>query len=454
MNSRLKQERLRRGWSRPQVEELTGGKISVPSLERWEQGRARPRDESIMQLCNLYEKTPEDLMLDGSHDIMGTTITVYASQEGITPMSETLRRIVSSNLGSRLSGLIDTWPHRNYRYEELQCEMSRAITDHHAVGEATNEYACHQALVDTALVPIQLRLMSGKKIDTGILLKHCAAGITACWYLRRGRDLDFVAEIASEYIQILRLPVSSNSEAYRKAGAGLLAQCFTLKGKLINVLEYSMQGRVYQEEAIRYSDLSGQAGVQTLAYREMAYLYWQKEEYSQALSYAEAAARCARNADSSMQSYALSALAYCRSATEEGASALSTLEQAQNLFDSSMLPLTIPYSASILSMSVGTTHFHVGNYQTAASFYEASMASPDVSALGLVQASIKRATIEAYRDDGPRDMELAINHWERGIIGAKELGSKQFKQEARKTYTLLVAAWPREDAVKKLRLHL
>ena len=46
------------------------GRITVPSLERWEVGYVWPRKGTIMVLCELYGKTPEELGFDKARDIM------------------------------------------------------------------------------------------------------------------------------------------------------------------------------------------------------------------------------------------------------------------------------------------------------------------------------------------------------------------------------------------------
>src|SRR5947207_14467373 len=123
--SPLRREREVRGWSRAYVETKTNGRITIPSLERWEERKSFPRSDNIDALCRLYDKTPQELGFDKEHDIMGATITVYAPQEG-TPMSDRIRREVFSNLGSKLNSLVNTWPRRDYRYAELQGKINKA----------------------------------------------------------------------------------------------------------------------------------------------------------------------------------------------------------------------------------------------------------------------------------------------------------------------------------------
>jgi tetratricopeptide (TPR) repeat protein len=268
--------------------------------------------------------------------------------------------------------------------------------------------------------------------------------------MRRGRDLHLAYEVVSWYTRILQGVLQSQSEKYRQAAATLLVQCSSLKGSLFSALENGDPVPHYNE-AMQYAYLTGSATDQAVVHRQIAVSFWDKEDYVQALSHAEQACNFAKNTDGIIQSYVQSMLMGCQAATGNTSEALITLDKAWKMFDTASLPITIQYSSSILAMCTGTAQFHAGNYEEAAALYTQSIEAPDTSVLGKVQASIKRATVEACRGDKPRDMGLAISHWEQGIIGAKELGSERFVHEARKAYPILVAAWPREDAIKKLR---
>jgi len=140
--------------------------------------------------------------------------------------------------------------------------INRALLGYNTVvaQEPTYELTRRQAVKDTILIPMQLTggvalISSGKatKADTDLLLKHCAAGIAACWYLRRGKELTFVSDAVSTYISLLQPLIYSHSEAYRKASAELLAQSFRLKGSITEHLKNSDQAITYYNEAIRYA---------------------------------------------------------------------------------------------------------------------------------------------------------------------------------------------------------
>ncbi len=456
--SLLRQERERRGWSRAKVEVLTEGRISQVSLERWEEGKSWPRSDSVEELCKLYGKSAKELGLDRSSDIIvGGDRNVTSNSQEETSMSDLVRRAIFSNLASKLTGLIDLWPKRNYHYEELQGEINKVVVDYNAVvaQDSIYELTRRQAVKDMALVPVQLVggiaiIESGKqKVDTDILLKHCAAGITACWYLRRGKELHFVSGVISEYIKILHPLICSHSEAHRKASATLLAQCFTLKGSLSRALESS--AGTYYDEAIQYALISGNPTEQAISNNIRAMMRHWIEEREQALVDAEKAyGLMTKGTPKIIRSFIAAGLSQCQAASGCPEDAEISLKEAFDLFDPTMPISSVPYSEAILIFVAANVKQHSGLWQESVNLYEKSLAIPDISALGALQCRINYAKTEVSRDDRPRDMGLCTTLLTDGIVGARELDSKRYQHEARMVYNLFRIAWPREDAIKRL----
>ena len=457
--SLLKQERLKRGWPRAKVEALTEQRISASSLERWEEGKTWPRADNLNELCKLYNKTPKQLGLDRSSDIMVVrNNNAPSSQEEKPTMSDLIRRSALSDLGSYLTGLVSTWPRRNHHYEELQEGINKAAVDHSTlVGQdAISALSRRQALMSLGLVPIRLiggiPITDAKKVDTDHLLTHCAAGIAACWYLRRGKDLEFVNDLTSSYISILQPLTYAHSEAYRKASATLLSQSFGLKSKLVNALQDDDQAMAYEEEAIRYSEMAESITEQTIANREMAVLYWKRKKYTQALPYAETAYGLARSNKATPKiiiSFTASGLANCQASSGLLKDAQISLKEAHDFFDPTTLIPSMPYGEAILTGIDAWIYQHMGNFKEAIdSWKQYKVLSTTV--LGVIEGNIEHAKTEISRGDKPRDMNLCIKLLTEAITGANELNSKRYIGEARECYNLLRIAWPREDAIKKL----
>ncbi len=460
----LKQERLKRGWSYAKVEAKTG--IPQRSQENAENGYHFPRQRYIELYCNLYNKSAEQLGLVKSGMIGGGKNTVVAKNgiivgtpEG-TPMSDFLKSSLLTDLSSRLNSILGAWPRRNLHYEDLQAEINKAVTDYNRCVEYDVAYAVtrRDACKSVMLIPLQLcgldQLVQTSLVkipkDTEGLLSYCAAGIAVCWYMRRGKDLYLAYEVVSWYIPILQGVLSSPSEKYRKAAAGLLAQCFTLKSKLANALHDDDQAIAYEEEAIRYALIAENVTEQAIANREMASLYLRREKYKLALPYAETAYGLAKNAPRIIRSFTASGLANCQASSGHLEDAQISLKEAHDFFDPTMLIPSLPYGEARLSSVDASVYQQIGNFKEAIDIYQQYKTFP-TTVLGNIQNNIEYATTEVSRDDiSTRDMDLCITLLTEGITGARELDSKWYIREAHECYNLLRIAWPREDAIKKL----
>ena len=458
--SQLEQERRSRGWSRAYVEKIS--RISPATLSDAEKGIHVPNKGTRDAFCRLYGKSAKELGLDKSDRIGVVTTNAPTSQGEQPPMSDLIRREIFRNLGSRLTSLLDAWPKRNYQYAELQEGINRAILGYNTVvAEApTYEQTRRQAVKDLILVPMQLvggiaLVESGKatKADTDLLLKHCAAGIAACWYLRRGKDLTFVSDVVSTYISLLRPSIYSSSENYRKASAELLAQSFRLKGSLSRDLESKGKEEDYYRQAIDYAARSGNDIEQAITNRVMGAYYFWSERYELALPYTETAyglMKSSQDMPRNVKSYVASGLSLCQSGTGHPQDAKISLQEALNLFDPSAPIPSMPYSEAILMAISAAVYQYNENWEESIKLYEKSLTIPDISALGSIQTRINYAKTEVSRDDKPRDMDLCVTLVTEAITGATELDSERYKCEARECYTLLRIVWQRENAIKAL----
>ena len=393
--SLLKQERLKRGWSRAKVEALTERRIIQVSLERWEDNKSWPRSDNIEELCKLYGKNARELGLDRSGDIiMGGNINAPTSQEE-TPMSEIIRRAAFYDLGSKLSSLIDVWPKRDYHYEELQGEINKAILDYNALSGQDSIYEVNrrQVLKSVGLVPIQLCAgldgvinLNKAKADTDTVLKHCAAGIAVCWYMRRGKELVFTSDLISEYIKVLRQLVYSKSEMHRKAGAGLLTQSFMLKGSLTKDITGDRQATEYGEQAVQYGTVADDPLIQAIAHRMMCNFYYPQENYTESVRSAERATSLINgNMDKGVQSFIYAGLASSQSADGKSDQALASLKKARDLFDPTRpLPIHVQFSEGTLLFESGLVHRDLGHWVAATSDFDQAI-TRCVSITGKIQ---------------------------------------------------------------------
>ncbi len=458
--SPLEHERIKRGWSRAYIEAVY--QIPASSLERWEKGRSRPGTANRNALCRIFDKTPEELGIDKRGRMGARTIVSTPNSQEENPVSDLIRRAVFSNLSSKLTGLIDRWPKRNYHYEELQSEMNRAVTDYNVLAgqDGISEISRREALKSVGLVPIQLCVgldgiitLHKAQADTDTLLKHLAAGIAVCWYLRRGKELVFISDLISSYISILQPLIYSKSEGHRKAAATLLSQIFRLKaGLATHSRSLKSSAGTYYDEAVQYALMSENPTEQAIANNIRAMARHWIEEYEQALFDAEKAyGLMTKGTPKIIRSFIAAGLSQCQAASGHPEDAKNSLKEAFDLFDSTMPISSMPYSEAILTFVAANVRQHSGLWEESVNLYEKSLVIPDISALGALQCRINYATTEVSRDDiQTRDMDLCIKLLTEAITGATELDSERYKREARECYRLLCVAWPREDAIKKL----
>jgi hypothetical protein len=95
-------------------------------------------------------------------------------------------------------------------------------------------------------------------------------------------------------------------------------------------------------------------------------------------------------------------------------------------------------------------HFHLGLQKEALDAF-VQIHNLEQDAIGRIELLMDEVMSEVNRDDKARDMEWCINHWTKGIEGAKALQSEQRFQEALLAYNVMRAAWPGEKAIKDLR---
>jgi len=453
-NSRLKQARIQRGWTRSQVVARVASQFSLASLGRWESGRMSGMHEDNKRiLCQLYDKSPAELGLETSSAIMKSSIIDIYAEESL--MTEPIRRTIQSNLGSQITSLIDLWPQREYHYEALQNQINRTII----LASHDSQYDSRQALKDAAIVPVQLcggadLYIPPKKVNTHTLLKHLAASLTVLWHLRRGKELTFVQDLIPIYIAILQPLLSSQSEAYQSAATTLFSQCLRLNGSIVSGLTHPSKAVPYYQEALNY--ISSNQTEQVLTHRMIAlsHLFTGKEKYAEALLHAEIAIQGVldRNGEGrQIHSFVASVLALALAKSRKMDEAFRSLRSARDLFDPRVPPIpSVLYTESNLLAISADVYQSSGDWKEAMKYWEQCLNTADISALGRVQGRIQYATAEVSRDDQNRNMDLCVRLCQEGIMGARKLGSKRYEAEAATLYRAMCLAWPAEDAVKRL----
>ncbi len=148
------------------------------------------------------------------------------------------------------------------------------------------EISRREALRRLALLPIDVYGLSavGAALNGPFeeMIAHCSAGITACWYLRKGKELQLASTIVSAYIPTLQAMMSkSQTSRLHQATTSLLVQCFVLKATLARHVEGNPAAIVYAKQAVDYSEQADDQTMHVLALRTLASTYSYTDHWGQ-----------------------------------------------------------------------------------------------------------------------------------------------------------------------------
>jgi transcriptional regulator with XRE-family HTH domain len=459
--ARLSAARHKKHWSLDEAAAQIG--VERSTLRRWEKGKTTPQPMHLRKLCEVYGLTAQELDLEEDPD-GGVQALVLNESE-----AEELTAWRSQDLTLRLFRIVWHWPIHNARYHELQQLLLLELEDNNAM--TYDELTRRDALRRLALLPIELCGLSAMipvfKRPNEEILTQCAAGITACWQLRKGKELTFANDAVSSYLPTLKAMVKATTEAERKAAAELLVQCLLLKATLSWHTPNVHDAINYAQQAERYSIVAENLLLQIVALRTQSAAYCNVNSLSQALQTAQKAKHLLGTVQGTsilplVHSYVYAGLAFYQAYHGYKQDALTSLKKAHATFfaqpGNEATPIWIDHSIGNLLDNDGQTHFHLGLYKEAIdSFTQIHLRhahNPTVPEACQVASFIAPVMAEVSRDDQPRDMEWCIAHWTEGIERAKSLQSDLRFNEAIIAYQAMCAAWPGERRIKKLREHI
>jgi transcriptional regulator with XRE-family HTH domain len=440
-------------WSIEHAAELVG--VDPTTYWRWEKGSCTPHPAHLRRLCKVFGKTEQELGFEE-----GVTVVAQNTTAG-EEVEDALTSFRQHDLTLRLLRVVWHWPTQDARYHKLQALLMLELEDNSRM--TPDHINRRNALRRLALLPIEMYGLSALtavlKPHADEVLAHCSAGITACWYLRKGKDLAFASDAVSKYIPTLQVIVKSAPAAQRKAAADLLAQCFLLKSTLTRHTEGNNEAIIYAQHAESYGEMADNSILLVLALRTQAAAYYYANYCEQALQVAEKAKYLLETANIPIpllvHSYVYAGLATYQAHNGHEEDALAALENAHATFFAQLAhepsPIWIDHSQANLLLNDGMTHFYLGLQKAALDSLAQVEGIRARSELIHVEALIDQVMAEVSRDDQPRNMEWCIDLWIRGVEGAKALQSNQRFNEAIQVYTAMRAAWPGEKRVKELR---
>jgi transcriptional regulator with XRE-family HTH domain len=474
--------RVRMHYSLEEVAERLG--VSKTTVYRWEKKGDLPQPYHLRKLCTLFDVTARELGFDELDAVDVQTMNGRENEEA--EEESVLTTFQKQNLISRLMRIIWNWPPGDARYQKLQLLIMLELEDN----SMHDEMSRRDALRFLALVPADMLGLSQfyavfkKGVSHEDILKYCAAGIVACWQLRKGKELAFADRAVSKYIPTLKAMAQSAPATQKKAAADLVAQCFLLKAVLSWAVATPHDAIAYAQQAETYGAIAGSRLLRVTALRARAAALSYADHWEQALQEAEKAKSLLEERDQRdkqkqssvssqpaeepipqiVHSYVYAGLAtyqaYHGYQYKEGA--LLSLKKAHMTFfaqsDQEVAPIWIDHHIGNLLINDGETYTHLGMYSEALDSLgqiETQYAQDTTIPLtNRVNALTSQIMAEVNRDDKPRDVQWCIDQWEQAIKGAKELKSNLRFNAAIQTYTAMRAAWPAEKQVKDLREHI
>jgi len=177
--------------------------------------------------------------------------------------------------------MISLWSDPAY-CKEVQTMVDQEIRvmdetlEQHQGQQEEQVFSRRQALVAIAALPLALLTWrSGPIVDTVSpeFLSQCAASITACWHLLRGRGgLSAVDEIVPQFTPLLKT-LAQHPSQYQKTAASLAAQASLLQG-ILAMHRLNVTDRVtYCKDAIRYASIGEDNNLRAAALTYLGYTY-------------------------------------------------------------------------------------------------------------------------------------------------------------------------------------
>lgn len=453
--------RIHKRLTQAKAAEICG--VGIATWQRWERGIQKPHPINVEQIRSVFGLHPTSCGLksmESVHDQQYSMVIVPAETHTMTE----LKRSFNQDLTARLMQIVMT-SHRAPKAEtlkELQQHIDGAVNHYNTTIHEDFNLTLNRrnALRSLILLPLGLCLTgtTTKARPAEDILTQCAAGIAACWFFDRGKELQMSFDAVNSYIPALTA-IADSSSRHRHASLALLIQCYLLKATMARHLENNDRSILYLKQARIGAEEIEDPVMMTLIPRIQAtthYLSGQRRQAAEAANMAMSILEFyKKHIPLHVQGYINTGSATYQAFNGQFDQARITLNRAYETFTEAGEWNWIGHDQANLIHNEGMTQYYAGNHKKAASAMQQLLKSPDAcTVFATVEHVLDHAKIEIGRTDQARDMELCINLVERGIIGAKDVGSQQRLNEAWSVYGLLCAAWPTEPRVKELQSQL
>ena len=281
MNEKLKAARLRKSWSQEEAAAQAG--VSFRAYWNWEKGLAEPNFASRRVVREAFGSTDEELGFSNA-----SNETTFQEIQGADGISFTLAPLNEPTIdwaawfGVKLAHIlaeIGLWRGKALFCDEVQVMIDQEIRmidhelQHHPLDEK-QAISRRQALVTLAALPTALIFGPGLLSETAIeeFLPQCAASVTACWHLMKGKGFLSVGEVLSRFVPSLTA-LALRSSKYQMSAASLATQASIIQGILaMHQLNFA-QREAHCKEAVRSAIISQNNRLQAVSLMYLGYTY-------------------------------------------------------------------------------------------------------------------------------------------------------------------------------------
>ncbi len=404
MERSLAQLRAKKHWSLQHAATLL--EVDASTLNRWEHGKTLPRGYSIEKLCTVYGCSEEELGLQCINPSQ-----VPPSPPPLPDMTDAAQSFLASDPTMRLLSLAFS----PFSCHQRQWEVIKLLEEQSMNIDPMSRREALRRLATLPLLTLHLNALT--PTETALpeaVLAHCSAGVVACWYLRKGKELSFADSTVSAYIPTLKAIVASSSH-YRKEAADVLVQCYLLKAVLSWNVTTPLDGMGYTQQAEMYSQIAEKPLLQVAALRAQAAALCYANQWGQALQAGLQAKQVLESTPKELipplaRSYVYAGVATYQAYHQQKQDALTSLKKAHATFftqtEDEEVPLWIDHSVGNLLLNDGLTHAHLGLYKSAVDSFgqiDKSYAQDETIPFGCrVEIQIEQVIAEVSRDDQQR----------------------------------------------------
>ncbi len=484
-NAKLKQLRIQRSWSQQKVAEEIGTTMS--QVSRWECGDGRPGIYYREKLCQLFDKTPQELEFLESQEIVNEQSpsdeeSIKLPLEFTTYSNATSKfdiQVIDGELGNNdvhltqwpgnshenIAQLLFNigiwilsfakqqgfWPHSEFlKYVVTALEGSNTMDP--------KKLSRRDAL--DLLVKLPMALIgvapTANFFKEEEVVSFCATSVTACWSLFWAGEFSEVETALPTYFSQLT-PLAQRSLTSQKTAAGLLSQAHQIASLLVLEKEDFGASLTHCKQASLYGQIAGDPNLQVASLiRKANSLFYRNtvpylRRHTQILETYQEALQYVKDVTSLLRGRIYSGLASAQAVLGQKQDALRHIALAYEEFPE--------YPENDIGFLYTYTTHYILHFNEACAYLD--FKQPQQAWDALVQAatfvpnevSPRGLELQNYRviiSIAKGDLDQSCTHFEKMVASGLALNSDLHQNEAHIAYEKMQLKWPHEKRVKEL----